>query len=93
MTIEYAREKLAQAERAFATGSGRMQERLEYAALFLIRIKPYEDFPDYDLRYIFNGIMADLTYKEPQGDEDRTRDIARRIVDFYHRIDRLVRGD
>ena len=40
----YALEKLADALYALATGSGRVQERLGDAAIFLIRVRP-EDFP------------------------------------------------
>ena len=57
----YALEKLADALYALATGSGRVQERLGDAAIFLIRVRP-EDISDENLRRIFIGVMDDLSY-------------------------------
>jgi hypothetical protein len=44
MSIGYAKEKLTQAVDSLATGSGRVQERLSYAEIVLIRLRP-DDFP------------------------------------------------
>ena len=103
MSIEYALEKLMQAVDILATGSGRVQERLADAALVLIRLKP-DDLPeDADLRRTFNGVIDDLTYEQPQGDEgaisaslrgtddEDASAIAKRIVALYHATDRIVR--
>src|SRR5262245_64046584 len=101
MTIEYAHEKLRQAMRSLATGSGGLHERLREAGLILIRLKP-DDFPDKDLRRIFTGLLDDLTYAEPQRGEARisatlrvtsdedARAIAGRIIDLYHKIDYTI---
>ena len=97
----YALEKLADALYALATGSGRVQERLGDAAIFLIRVRP-EDISDENLRRIFIGVMDDLSYAQAQGgrrilttlktmgDEDAMT-IARRILELYHELDRLLR--
>ena len=61
----YALEKLADALYALATGSGRVQERLGDAAIFLIRVRP-EDISDENLRRIFIGVMDDLSYAQAQ---------------------------
>jgi hypothetical protein len=99
---EYALEKLMQAVDALATGSGRVQERLANAAIHLVPVRP-EDISDEDLRRAFIGVMDDLSYAQAQGDEGRilarlritndedARVIARRIVDLYHALDRLLR--
>jgi hypothetical protein len=99
MTIEYAWEKLMQAVDSLATGTGRLQERLADAALFLIRLKP-DDIPEGDLRRTFLGVMDDLTYTPPQGEEgsiaaslkitndEDARAIAKRIVALFHGIER-----
>jgi hypothetical protein len=99
---EYALEKLMQAVGALATGSGRVQERLADAAIFLIRVRP-EDISDEGLRRTFNGVMDDLSYAQARTNEGRilatlkiTNDedanaIARRIVHLYHALDRLLR--
>ena len=92
----YALEKLADALYALATGSGRVQERLGDAAIFLIRVRP-EDISDENLRRIFIGVMDDLSYAQAQrGDEgniratmrltddEDARSIARRILELYH---------
>jgi len=102
MSIEYADEKLMEAVYCLATGSGRIQERLAAAAMVLIRLTP-DDFPEGDLRRIFEGVDDDLTFEQPEGDEGsisatlkRTSDedaraIAQRIVDLYHAVSRLTR--
>jgi hypothetical protein len=99
---EYALEKLMQAVDALATGSGRVQERLANAAIHLVPVRP-EDISDEDLRRTFIGVVDDLSYAQAQGDEGRilarlritndedARVIARRIVDLYHALDRLLR--
>jgi hypothetical protein len=99
---EYALEKLMQAVDALATGSGRVQERLANAAIHLVPVRP-EDISDEDLRRTFIGVMDDLSYARAQGDEGRilarlritndedARVIARRLVDLYHALDRLLR--
>jgi hypothetical protein len=99
---EYALEKLMQAVDALATGSGRVQERLANAAIHLVPVRP-EDISDEDLRRAFLGVMDDLSYAQVEGDEGRilatmkitsdedARAIARRIVDLYHALDRLLR--
>jgi hypothetical protein len=91
-----------QAVDALATGSGRVQERLADAAIFLIRVRP-EDISDEVLRRTFKGVMDDLSYAQARSDEGRilatlkiTNDknakaIARRIVHLYHALDRLLR--
>ena len=99
---EYALEKLMQAVDALATGSGRVQERLADAAIHLVPVRP-DDISDEDLRRTFIGVMDDLSYAQAQGDEgcilarlritndEDARAIARRIVDLYHALDRLLR--
>jgi hypothetical protein len=101
MTIEYADEKLMEAAHILATGSGRIQERLLDAAHVLIRLRP-DDFPDGELRRTFNGVMDDLTFEQPEGEEGRisatlsatddedARAIAKRIVRLYHAVNRLL---
>jgi hypothetical protein len=99
----YALEKLADALYALATGSGRVQERLGDAAIFLIRVRP-EDISDENLRRIFIGVMDDLSYAQAQGggegniratmrltDDEDARSIARRILELYHGLDRFLR--
>jgi hypothetical protein len=95
MTIEYAWEKLMQAVDSLATGTGRLQERLADAALFLIRLRP-EDIPEGDLRRTFLGVMDDLTYAQGEEgsiaaslkikDDEDARAIAQRIVALFHAI-------
>jgi hypothetical protein len=87
---------------SLATGAGRIQERLGHAAYTLIRLKP-DDFPDKDFQRSFKGIVDDLTFEQPEGDEgsvsatlrctddEDARAIARRIVDLYHAVNRLTR--
>jgi hypothetical protein len=101
MRIGYVDEKLTQAVDLLATGSGRVQERLSYAALELIRLRA-DDFPEGELRRRFNGIWDDLTFEQPTGVEgsiaatlNRTGDedacaIARRILKLYFAISRLA---
>lgn len=102
MSIGYAVEKLSDAIYSLATGTGRIQERLEGAAEVLLRLKP-DDFPDEELRRTFNGITDDLTYEQPQGEEGRiaatlrvtsdedARAIAKRILALYHAADHIER--
>ena len=98
----YALEKLADALHAL-TGSGRVQERLGDAAIFLIRVRP-EDISDKNLHRIFIGVMDDLSYAQAQGgdegniratmrltDDEDARSIARRILELYHGLDRFLR--
>jgi hypothetical protein len=99
---EYALEKLMQAVDALATGVGPVQDRLGDAAIYLVPVRP-EDISDEDLRRIFIGVMDDLSYARVQDDEGGifatlriTNDedaiaIARRILDLYHKLDRLLR--
>jgi hypothetical protein len=100
MRIGHVDEKLTQAVDVLATGSGRVQERLSYAALELIRLRA-DDFPEGELRRTFNGIWDDLTFEQPTGDEgsiaplNRTDDedapaIARRILKLCFAISRLA---
>ena len=93
----YALEKLADALYALATGSGRVQERLGDAAIFLIRVRP-EDISDENLRRVFAGVMDDLSYEEGNiratmrlTDDEDARSIARRILELYHGLDRFLR--
>jgi hypothetical protein len=65
---DYAYEKLMLAVHALATGVSPLQERLVDAALLLIRLQPH-DFPDKDLRRIFEGVIDDLSFDQAQGDE------------------------
>jgi hypothetical protein len=99
MTIEYASEKLMQAIDSLATGTGRLQERLADAALFLIRLQP-DDIPEGDLRRTFLGVMDELTFAQAQGeegsiaaslkitDDEDARAIAKRIVALFLGIER-----
>jgi hypothetical protein len=99
---EYVLEKLMQAVYALATGSGPVQDRLGDAAIHLVPVRP-EDISDEDLRRTFIGVMDDLSYARVQGDEggifatlritneEDARAIARRIVDLYHALARLLR--
>ena len=101
MTIDYTDEKLMEAVRILATGSGRIQERLLDAAHVLILLRA-DDFPEGDLRRKFNGVMDDLTFEQPEGEEGRisatlsaiddedARAIAKRIVSLYHAVNRLI---
>ena len=98
----YALEKLTDAVDALATGAGRVQERLGHAAIHLVRVRP-EDIPDENLRWVFAGVMDDLSYAQAQGDDEGNiratmrltddedaRSIARRII-LYHGLDRFLR--
>jgi hypothetical protein len=101
-TDEYVLEKLMQEVYALATGSGPVQDRLGDAAIHLVPVRP-EDISDEDLRRTFIGVMDDLNYARVPGDEggifatiritndEDARAIARRIVDLYHALDRLLR--
>ncbi len=70
MADEYALEKLKQAVEVLASGSGRVQERLADAAIFLIRLRR-EDISDEELRRTFIGVIDDLSYAKAQGEEGR----------------------
>jgi hypothetical protein len=94
----YALEKLSEAVHVLATGEGRVQERLNEAATYLIRIRP-EDLPDEELRPVLVRIKDDLTkHKEDtlvdalqtESDEDASA-IAGRILDLYLRMNDLLR--
>jgi hypothetical protein len=89
--------------RSLISPSGRVQERLGDAAIFLIRVRP-EDISDENLRRIFIGVMDDLSYAQSQGgdegniratkrltDDEDARSIARRILELYHGLDRFLR--
>jgi len=101
MAIDYAQEKLMQAIDTLATGTGTIQDRLGGAALYLIRLKP-EDFPEGDLRKLFQGVKDDLTFEPAKGDEgtiaatlritddEDARAIAKRIVSLFHGIGRVI---
>ncbi len=98
MTIDYAVEKLSEAVRVLAVGSGRIQERLADAALVLVRIRPTDDLPEGPLRRSLIGIRDDLTFepaKEGEGSiratlkltsDDDAQAIANRIVSLYHAV-------
>ena len=94
MAVEYGREKLWQAVNALATGSGSIQERLENAAIFLIRLQAGEDLPE-EHRATFEAILHELTKEQATGDEgniratlantssERGRALAGRILSLY----------
>ena len=102
MSIEYAHEKLMDAVHSMATGAGRIRDRLQDAALVLIRLRP-EDFPEGEMRRSFIGIKDDLTFQPPVADEgsiaatlnltseDDMREIARRVVALYHAVRSEIR--
>lgn len=52
MSVDYGREKLWQAVDVLATGNGDIQERLENAAIFLIRLKAGDDLPEEHRAYL-----------------------------------------
>jgi hypothetical protein len=97
----YALEKLSEAVYELATGAGRVQERLVEAAIYLIRIRP-GDIADEDLRRLLVAIKDDLSFDEPKGKEGRiaatlqktddadASEIARRILELYDRLGRLL---
>jgi len=95
-------EKLSLAVRELGSTTGRIQERLARAATHLIQIEPQE-LPDDDMRRMLAGIKDDLTFAEPEGQEDRlaatlrnTDDadanaVATRIVKLYRALDRALK--
>ena len=97
----YVLEKLIQVVDALATGAGRVQERLGHAAIHLFRGYP-EDISDQQLLRTFIGVILDLSYAQAHGgrrilatlktmgDEDAMT-IARRILELFHELDRLLR--
>jgi hypothetical protein len=97
----YAFEKLNEAVYKLATGTGRVQQRLVEAAIYLIRIRPV-DIPDDELRRMLIGIKDDLAFDEPKGKEGRiaatlqktddadSSEIARRILELHDRLGRLL---
>jgi hypothetical protein len=101
MSLGYAKEKLRDAVDSLATGAGRVQERLSYAAMVLIRLRP-DDFPEGELRRTFIGVLDDLTFDQAIGEEgsiaatlnrtsdDDARAIARRILNLYFALSRLA---
>jgi hypothetical protein len=66
----YALEKLIQAVHTLATGAGRIQERLQAAAINLGPARP-EDIPYDDLRRKFVGIKDDLAFEPAKANEGR----------------------
>jgi hypothetical protein len=98
----YALQKLTEAVYVLATGSGRVQERLRYAAIHLLPLRP-EDIPDENLRRTFTGVMDDLTFEQAQADEGQilatlkitddedARAIARCIFELHRGLERLAR--
>jgi hypothetical protein len=58
-------ERLYGAVHTLAVSDGPLAERLEYAAQYLIGLKP-DDFDDADQRRKFVGIREDLTIEEPR---------------------------
>jgi hypothetical protein len=67
----YGREKLWQAVDCLATSSGTIQQRLESAAMFLIRLNPGDQSLPSELHGEFESIYHDLTKTTAQGSEGR----------------------
>jgi hypothetical protein len=100
----YVLEKLGQAIDTLATGSERIQERLQEAGAINLGPARPEDIPYEDLRRILAGVKDDLSFQPASGnqgtiaatmkitsDED-ARAIARRILRLYDELkDRLGR--
>jgi hypothetical protein len=66
--FHYTREKLYQATDCLVRGTRSIQERLESAAIYLIRLEAIKDFPP-DLQGEFEEIMHELTKVSAKGDE------------------------
>lgn len=93
ITEGYVREKLAEAVRALATGTGPLRQRLFSAAVATSTLQP-RDFADEQSRAAFGAIREMLTRHEAIADEgrvgatlarmsdDEARSVARRIVEL-----------
>lgn len=67
----YGREKLWQAVDCLVSGTGSIQERLESAALYLIRLEPNNDEMPKELHLELEAILLDLTKMAAKGDEGK----------------------
>lgn len=81
MESRYAHEKLWQAVHVLATGSGDIQGRLASAAIYLIRLRPEEDFNSEEHQETFKGIVHDLTKVPALADEGRIQATAAKMSD------------
>lgn len=66
--LPYAYEKFMGAAQSLATSSQPLQKRLLYAAMSIHTLNP-EDFPEGELRDLWNTISKSLTKEKPVGDE------------------------
>src|SRR5262249_46162410 len=89
-------EKLSQAVRELDMIGGQIQERLAKAATYLMQIGP-QDLSDDEMRRMLVGIKDDLTFAEPEGNEDRIAGTLRKTDEadanaIATRIVKLYRG-
>ena len=84
MSADYTQEKLWQAVETLI-GSGSIQERLKFAAMYLIRLDSTKDglaFPgDSDAQTRFARLMERLTSAPPSGDEGTIEATTRTLSD------------
>lgn len=94
MGLDYAREKFYIAIDTLATSPSPIQERLFYAAMSLIRLRPEDDLPK-ELRKEFQAIIHELSKEPAIADEgtlaattrklsdDDAKKLAERILSIY----------
>jgi len=80
LSMDYAREKLYQAVHTLATSPESIQERLGWAAQFLVRLQEPGDLPE-EYREEFGAVCEQLTKEQPSGDEGNIVATARKLTD------------
>ena len=85
MSADYTQEKLWQAVETLI-GSGSIQERLKFAAMYLIRLDSTKDdlafAGDSDAQTRFDRLIERLTSAPPSGDEGTIAATTRTLSDF-----------
>jgi hypothetical protein len=78
LSTGYAREKFWQAVDVLATSDRSIQERLAWAAQYLMRLKP-DDLPE-EYRGELSAVMGDLTKEDAVGTEGRIEATTRQLT-------------
>jgi hypothetical protein len=81
MPLDYPREQCWRAVHTLVTGNGRIQERLQSAALCIHALRP-RDFPE-SLCNEFEDLRRELTREKPIGDEGALAATIRNLSDQH----------